>query len=218
MKMKSNKLFYTGIVLIAVFVLWTVLVRVIDVQTIGPQESSVGFATLNKYVHNLIGVHFSLYTITDWLGLIPIGVAFGFGVLGLIQWMKRKSLVKVDMDILILGGFYMVVMMVYILFEVVVINYRPVLINGYLEPSYPSSTTMLVACIMPTAMIQFHARIQNKIFRRVAIFTSGIFTVFMIIGRLVSGVHWTSDIIGGILISAGLVLSYYSISRPKSLH
>ena len=193
------------------FVLWTVLVCFVDVRAIGPQESSVGFATLNGYIHDLTGVNMRLYVITDWLGLVPIGVAFGFAVLGLVQWIKRKSLLKVDRSILTLGGFYIVVMAAYILFEIVVINYRPTLIGGYLEASYPSSTTMLVMCVMPTAMMQFSKRIKNDLFRRCVMFIIIAFIVFMVIGRLVSGVHWITDIIGGALFSTSIVLIYYSI-------
>ena len=199
----------------AVFVLWTVLVCFVDVRAIGPQESSVGFATLNGYIHDLTGVNMRLYVITDWLGLVPIGVAFGFAVLGLVQWIKRKSLLKVDRSILTLGGFYIVVMVAYILFEIVVINYRPTLIGGYLEASYPSSTTMLVMCVMPTAMMQFSKRIKNDLFRRCVMLIIIAFIVFMVIGRLVSGVHWITDIIGGALFSTSIVLIYYSIGMVQ---
>ena len=193
------------------FVLWTVLILFVDVRAIGPEGSSVGFASLNGFVHNITGVNMSLYVITDWLGLVPIGVAFGFAVLGLVQWIKRKSLLKVDRSILALGGFYIIVMAVYVLFEIVVINYRPTLINGYLEASYPSSTTMLVMCVMPTAMVQFRTRIKNDKFRRCIMLAIAVFIAFMVIGRLVSGVHWITDIIGGALFSAAIVLMYYSI-------
>ena len=211
MEKKNRRLFFVGMGLLAAFVLWTVLVCFVDVRAIGPQESSVGLATLNGYVHNLTGVNMYMYVITDWLGLVPIGVAFGFAVLGLVQWIKRKSLLKVDRSILTLGGFYIVVMAVYILFEIVVINYRPTLINGYLEASYPSSTTMLVMCVMPTAMMQFNTRIKNDLFKRCVMITITVFIAFTVIGRLVSGVHWISDIIGGALFSAGLVMMYYAI-------
>ena len=199
--------------MLAVFVLWTVLIRFVDVEAIGPRQSSVGFATLNGYIHNLTGVNMSLYIITDWLGLVPIGVAFGFAVLGIVQCIKRKSLLKVDRSILALGGFYIVVMAVYILFEIVVINYRPTLIDGYLEASYPSSTTILVMCVMPTAMMQLRTRIKNDLFRRCVMLTITVFIIFMVIGRLVSGVHWITDIIGGALLSTAIVLMYYSIGN-----
>lgn len=197
--------------LLAAFVLWTIAICQIDVQAIGPQDSAVGFATLNGFVHDLIGVHMQLYTITDWLGLVPLVFALGFALLGLAQWIKRKHILKVDGSILVLGGFYMVVMAAYLFFERFVINYRPVLIEGFLEASYPSSTTLLVLCVMPTAMMQLCARIKNRILKRCVAVAIAAFIVFMVVGRLVSGVHWLTDIIGGILLSAGLVMIYDSL-------
>lgn len=203
-----KKKLIVAISMLASFIVWTLLVRFIDVKAIGPSSSSVGFATLNGFVHNLTETNLLLYKITDWLGLVPIFVALCFAVLGFVQLIKRKSLLKVDYDILALGIFYIAVMAVYVLFEYVVINYRPILIDGYLEASYPSSTTMLVLCVMPTALMQLITRIKCVVFKRfvaVAIFA---FTVFMVVGRILSGVHWITDIVGGVLISAGLVTLY----------
>lgn len=213
MKKKNKKILALGISLLAIFVLWTILVCFVNVQSIGPKDSLVGFATLNRFIHDLTGVNWFLYTITDWLGLVPIAVALGFAILGLVQLIKRKSLCKVDHSILALGVFYIVVMAVYVFFEMVVINYRPTLIYGYLEASYPSSTTMLVMCVMPTATMQLNNRIKNIILKRFTIIAIAIFTVFMVIGRLISGVHWITDIIGGALFSTGLVMIYYSITN-----
>ncbi len=198
-----------------VFVLWTVTVRLVDVQAIGPQGSAVGFAGINGWFHNLTGVHMTLYVITDWLGLVPFGFVLGFGLLGLTQWVRRKHLREVDSGILVLGGFYLIVMVVYLLFEVVAINYRPVLIDGVLEVSYPSSTTMLAMCVMPTAMMQLHHRIRNRACRRGLMVMMAAFTGFMVVGRLISGVHWVTDIIGGILCSTGLVLLYDAVCSMK---
>ena len=211
MKKENQRNFCIATCMLLAFLLWTVAIQFVDVQAIGPQESSVGFATINQFVHNLTGVHMSLYTITDWLGLVPLMFVMGFGTLGLIQWIKRKHLLKVDYSILVLGGFYIVVMAAFVLFEVLVINYRPVLINGILEASYPSSTTMLVMCVMPTAIMQFDTRIKNDVLKRCVTYAITAFIVFMVIGRLVSGVHWFTDIIGGALLSTGLVLMYRAI-------
>ena len=120
---------------------------------------------------------------------------------------------RVDYDILILGGFYIIVFTTYILFEVFAINYRPVLINGYLEASYPSSTTLLVMCVMPTAIIQMNKRIHNEKVRKVVKYAILVFTSLMVIGRLISGVHWFTDIIGGVLLSTSLVMFYNSINK-----
>ena len=215
MKQVSKKKICIGAGLLASFVVWTVLLHVLDVRAIGPLGSSVGFSTVNEYVHTLTGVHMSIYTVTDWLGLVPLGAVFAFAVLGLCQWIKRRSIFKVDVDLLFLGGFYLAVMAVYLLFETVVINYRPILIEGRLEVSYPSSTTMLVLCVMPTVVMQCRARIRSRLLRRCATVALCAFSCFMVVGRLISGVHWFTDIFGGLLLSAGLVVLYSAVANIR---
>lgn len=213
MKSKIKKSFCFAVFWLISFAVWTVLIRLVDVRAIGPNGSAVGFSSLNKLFHSLTGVHMTLYTITDWLGLVPIAFCFGFALLGLIQWIKRKNILKVDYNILYLGVFYIITIAAYLLFEMYAINYRPILINGYLEASYPSSTTLLVLCVMPTAIIQFSARIKNILLRRCINWAIISFMIFMVIGRLISGVHWLSDIIGSILLCTGLVMLYYSVCK-----
>ena len=208
MKRENKRLFLIAAGALAAFVLWTVLVRVVDLQQIGPEGSVVGFAAFNAFVHGLTGVHMGLYELTDLLSVIPLAIIGGFGLLGLVQWIKRKSFAKVDYSILVLGGFYIVVLVIFALFEVLAINYRPVLIEGKLEASYPSSTTMLVMCVLPTAVMQLRGRIQNPVLNHSASFVLGAFTGFMVVVRLISGVHWVTDIIGGALLSTGLVVLY----------
>lgn len=208
MKKTKGKLLGIAGMLLAAFVLWTVAVCRIDVQLIGPNGSSVGFAALNGWVHKLTGVHMGLYVLTDWLGLVPMGFVLGFAVLGLVQWMRRRKLFRVDHDILVLGGFYLLVLILYLVFETVAVNARPVLIDGRLEASYPSSTTMLVLCVMPTAMMQLRARLRNTKVRTIVLTILAVFTACMVVGRLIAGVHWFTDIVGGVLLSAGLVALY----------
>ena len=129
MKKETKKEILAAAGFIAAFAAWTAAVRFVDVRAIGPQGSLIGFAPMNAFIHKLTGVHMSLYTITDWLGLVPLGVALAFAIMGLCQWCKRKHILKVDYSILALGVYYIVVMAVYILFEIVEINYRPILIN-----------------------------------------------------------------------------------------
>lgn len=215
MEKGNRKNLLLGAVFLSLFILWTILISIIDLKAIGPNNSTVGLATLNNAFHNLTGVNLLLYNITDWLGLVPIIFVLGFGFLGLVQWIRRKSILKVDFNILILGGYYIVVMAIYLLFEEVVINYRPILINGILEASYPSSTTMLVLTVMPTAISQFNKRFKNKALKKWISLLINAFIIFMVAARVISGVHWISDIIGGIFLSVGLVMLYRFFSNLK---
>ena len=196
----------TGMIALTGFVLWTMAVCLVDVQPIGPMASEVGFATLNGWFHELTGVHMGLYILTDWLSLIPVAVVLGFGLMGLLQWVKRKKIWNVDRSILVLGGFYLAVLAFFVLFEILEINYRPVLIEGALEASYPSSTTLLVLTVMPVAGMELGRWVKNSTW---ILWANHIYTGFMVAARTLSGVHWLTDIIGGVLLSVALI-SFYS--------
>ena len=204
---KRKGYLWSGCLLLA-FILWTILIQTVDVQPVGVNGTSVGFAAVNTWFHRLTGVHMGLYTITDWLGLVPIAVCIGFGLLGLTQWIRRKSITKVDMDILLLGGYYILVILGYLIFEMIPINYRPILIDGAMEASYPSSTTLLVLSVLPTLLFQVNRRAKNQTIRRMTAVFVILFSAFMGIGRLVAGVHWLTDIVGSVLLSAGLYALY----------
>ena len=209
--MKEKRNLLAGAGLIAAFALWTVLIRCVDVQAVGQNGTKIGFADFNVWFHQLTGVHMTIYTITDWLGLVPIFICLCFGVLGLVQLIKRRSLLRVDPDILLLGAYYVLVIACYLIFEMIPINYRPVLIEGRMEASYPSSTTLLVLSVMPTLMFQANRRVSNAMIRKAVAVSVIAFSAFMVIGRLISGVHWATDIIGSVLLSAGLYMLYRSV-------
>ena len=214
MKENWKRELLTGIALLAAFIVWTLLIQTVDVQAIGPKVTTVGFAAFNGWFHQLTGVHWTLYTVTDWLGLVPIFICMGFGCVGLIQWIKRKCVLRVDPDILLLGVYYILVIFGYLFFEMVPMNYRPVLIDGILEASYPSSTTLLVLSVMPTLTLQMNRRCENPKLRRAAKAFAALFSAFMVIGRLIAGVHWATDIVGSVLLSWGLFSLYRaSVSR-----
>lgn len=215
MKKNGKRTLATGISLILTFIIWTLLILTVDVQPLGQNGTSIGFATFNCWFHKLTGVHMGIYTITDWLGLVPIFVCMLFGCVGLVQLIKRRSLFKVDYDIIVLGIYYIVVILGYLVFEMIPINYRPILIKGVMEVSYPSSTTLLVLSVMPTLVFQANRRVQNAITQKVIIVLTVAFSAFMVIGRLIAGVHWFTDIVGGGILSAGLFCIYKSVVQLR---
>lgn len=205
---KEKRTLFSGFVFLLLFFGWTILVQTVDVKPVGLKGTDVGFASLNTSVFELTGVNMTLYHITDWLGLVPVAVGMVFAGLGFTQLVKRRNLFIVDADILILGVYYIVVVAGYLVFEMIPINYRPVLINGYMEVSYPSSTTLLVLGVMPTLWEQADRRVRSVNVRKFVKGFTLLFSVLMVAGRLLSGVHWLTDIIGSVLLSAGLFCMY----------
>ena len=203
-----RKKLFLGIGFISLFILWTIILLFVDRQHIGPNNSVVGFATINKWFHELTGVNWDLYNLTDWGAIIPIFLGILFGILGLIQWFKRKKVSKVDRELIALGAFYFVVFILYLLFEFIVVNKRPVLIDGYLEVSYPSSTTFLSITFMLSAIIPIKKYLTNSNVKVILIVAVYAYMLFLLIGRLLSGVHWFTDVIGSIFIGIGLLNIY----------
>lgn len=207
-KKRRNILISTILILLAI--VFTILVKVVDVKTIGVNESKIGFATLNQFVFKTVGVNMTWYNIIDWLGIIPILMAMIYAFIGVIQLIKRRSIFKVDKELIILGLFYIIVVFTYIFFEKIIVNYRPILMNGFLEASYPSSHTLITICLCGSSII-----INNKLFNnrttKITNILSAIIIVTTVVGRLISGVHWFTDIVGGILISIALLMTLYTL-------
>ena len=196
----------------ALFALLIVLLRCVDGEAVGAAGTSVGLSHMNRFVFELTGVNMVWYNITDWLGLAAILAAFLFAVTGLVQLIKRRSILKVDKEILALGGLYILVIGIYVLFENVIVNYRPIIMPGCSNPeaSFPSSHTMLVCVIMGSTIIIIGKYIKKKSLCMVIRGICAAVIAVTVVGRLISGVHWFTDILGGLLISTFL-LALFSV-------
>ena len=199
-----------SIILTVISIVYTFLVKKIDVKAIGPNNSKVGFAKLNGLFSKLVDSNMTIYKITEILGYIVILIVLVYGVIGLIQLIKRKSIKKVDREIILLGVLYVLMAVVYVAFEKIVINYRPILIDGELEASYPSSHTLLAICICLSSLLVSKNYVSDKYLKITNIVTI-VLLLGVFAGRVVSGVHWISDIIGGVLISLTLLMYFYTL-------
>ena len=208
MKKSEKKNLLIGSIFLAMFAVWTALIQSVDVQPLGQNGTSIGFATFNCWFHHFTGVNMAIYTITDWMGLVPVVICLIFAGIGLVQLIKRRSLFRVDADIMILGVYFVIVFLAYAIFEMIPINYRPILIEGRMEASYPSSTTLLVLSVMPALVEQIKRRLSGIRVKQIITIAAIAFSVFMVTGRLISGVHWFTDIVGGELLSVGLYMLY----------
>ena len=208
--MKTKTKIILSVVFLVLFIAFIVVIRTADVAAIGPKETSVGLSSVNKYVHELSGEHPKLYKIAELLGFCALGCCGVFAVFGLWQLITRRSLKKVDLTIYALGGLYAVTLAIYVLFEKIIINYRPMIIEGEtdVEASFPSSHTVLAIVVMGSAILLVRYYILNITVRRVVQAACAVVLVSTVFARLWSGAHWLTDIIGGILISAALLFMW----------
>lgn len=203
--------------LVFLSILFTILVKNVDVSSIGPNGSRVGFSSINKFFHDLIGVNLFFYKLTDILGYLAILLAVGYAIVGLLQLIKRKSILKIDKQIIVTGIFYVIIVCIYVFFEKVIINYRPTIIDDVLEASYPSSHTLLSLCICGSTILlnkKFYSKIKIAQYENIL---SYVLMVLILFGRIVSGVHWFTDIIGGVLISITLLYIYNNFIKFLSI-
>ena len=207
---KLNRKYGKGAISFALFVLTIALVKCVDIAAVGPAGTSIGLSHLNKAVHDLIGVHMFWYQVTNLLGFWAILCGAVFACIGLKQLIERKSLKQVDAKILALGGLFVLLGVIYVLFEKVVINCRPVLMEGETVPeaSFPSSHTVLAFVIFGAIAMMLKDYLQNK--RLVSMLQNACLVLILVsvIGRLISGVHWFTDILGGIFLSYALLMVF----------
>lgn len=158
-------------------------------------------APVNAAVWQHLGTNAVWQTVTDWLGYVTILLALVF--VGLLFWqmLRRKSLCRADRNLWAFAVVLVVMVLVYGFFELVVVNYRPLLVDGVAKASYPSSHAMLFATVLPLIMGQVWHYLKSKPWCIVCtVLLAGVLLVG-VLGRLLSGVHWLTDIVAGLLVS-----------------
>lgn len=206
----------TGVILLLLFAVFTFSVINVDVKPVGCECTDIGFATVNEAVNKTVGANETVYKLSKYLGLMTWGVVAFFGLLGLSQLVNRKSLLKVDRDILALGCGYAVMLACYVLFEKLIINYRPATAGGELEASYPSSHTLMLVFVMATAIMQLLHRMKRSSLRTALVAACIAVATVVTLGRLIGGVHWLTDIVGGLLLAAALAALYAGFAFPAA--
>ena len=203
-----KKLKLATIISFIIFVVYTLAIKFVLVAPIGPNDTNVGLAPLNKAVDDMLGLNMTIDKFTDIFLYAAILLAFCLGLYALRQAIEGKSLMKIDKGVFWTLLFYVMVIVVYCMFELIKINYRPVIIEGELEYSYPSSHTMIILCILVPMMFQTSRLLKNKTMIIIAKIVCIIMMFLTVGGRILSGMHWFTDIVGGILISVCLIFVY----------
>lgn len=207
-----------GGTLIFLFVIWTLLVKFVDVTNNGLGGTLIGLTSMNEYFNDLIGVNLTLYKVTDYLMYFTLFIAFMFACIAIYQLITRKSFKKIDFQLYILFAFYALVVILFIFFEKVIINYRPVMVEGKVEASYPSTHMLVCIFILLSAAFMSNYLLKDfKVIKNVVITFLFVLLVLNVVGRTLSGVHWISDIIGGCLLSIGLYLIFVHLNETIRL-
>ena len=196
---KKSLIQFVAVTLIAV--VFTVLVKIVDVGFVSSTGSLVGFSSVNIPFSQKFGFNPIFYKVSEVLGYLIFLVIAVFAFIGCYQLIKRKSLMKVDKDLYALAITYVFTFALYIFFDkVLVINLRPIIMAGesIAEPSFPSSHTLLAVSVLETAISEC-GKIRKKSFRVSLVIVLAILMGATVLSRLFSGVHWVTDIIAGIL-------------------
>ena len=212
--MKTRKAsFAQPVIMLTVFLLFTLLVAMVDYKPIGPRGSEVGLAAVNGFLHSHFGYNDLFYVLSKLLGyicfLIPV-INAGVAVRDIC---RKKSLFKIGPDVLSAFVVYVLMAFFYVLFNTVVLNSRPVLMDGQLEASYPSSHTLLGVTLCLTAALQLNFRDRNlerKVRNQRILIALG---VLVVVTRFFSGVHWFTDIVGGVLLGLTMTALYVPLVR-----
>ena len=225
--MKQAIKWFCALLLLCAFVGLTYATTHVDVRPIGPQSTQVGLSALNEKIFELCGIEKNengtvlnerFYQLTEMLGYASIAVCAGFGVLGLIQWITRRGLKKVDRTIFCLAGLYIVTIALYVIFnKLVVINYRPLIMAGETmpEPSFPSSHSMLVMVVMGSTVMVLREYVESTPARVLLRIICILVLLAMVVLRLLSGAHWPSDIAAG-CVMGGMLIFLFSAVRNGS--
>jgi undecaprenyl-diphosphatase len=201
---KSTALFASILLLIS-SVVFTIAVAFLDVETNPEGGHNIGLSTINLAFHKSFPYNELLHNISEYAGYIPVLFALFFAVMGAGQALKHKSFKKVDNVLYFMAAYYVLVGFVYLIFEKLCINVRPVMLDGEWEASYPSSHTLFAITLCASTILANDLFFAKAKWRKIMNIAAYILMFAVPVMRLFSGVHWLSDIVGGVIISTALV-------------
>lgn len=214
----DSKILKRAFVSLGILIVFSILVCTFDVAKVGLQGTSVGFSHLNMEFASEVRYNATFDKITNVFMLIAIMVVAIFGLTGLVQLIKRKSILKVDKAILSLGVVYVVVAVIYILFDKIPVNFRPVMKPGetVLETSFPSSHVLVIVTVLATAVVAVRKLLPDKkAIANALLILAPVICVATVILRALSGVHWITDIVAGVLFAVTISEFYVAYNNDE---
>ncbi len=214
LKKVLNKYSLMGLGFLFIFLILLILLMSVDKASNIYKE--IGLYNFNK-------IFLVDYYNESWDGfsdvILYISILFILGLIiyGIYQLYKRKSLFKVDKDIILTGfGFVFIIIIWFIFDKFIDINYRPIAVNGSAQTSFPSTHVML-ACfsLLATTRIILKRNTNELKYNIITYGGVSILVILCSLGRILSKMHWTTDVLGAIFIS--LAIFFIIIGLDKAL-
>ncbi len=221
--MKKYLYFLLPISLLVIFVVFTILVKTVDVQYISGANYYLGFYSMNTTVNSWLSYDKAdtMKKLSDAIMYISFVFPLAFAITGVYQLITRKSLKKVDPRIYVLLGVYITIAVLYFVFELAKINYSPIVgADGKIKASYPSTHVFVTDVLFITGVVTAMSfiNIKKKYLEAITFILLAILALLVGFVRLLSGQHWLSDILASYIL-AGLVISlfiyFYKKFEPK---
>lgn len=186
-----------------ILLIFTILVSFVDVKIFNVTNTKIGLYSLNKiFLVNSINSNY-INIISNGIFLICLLVIILMLLLITFEYFKTKKINKNNLNFFI---HFLIMVLIWIIFDkILIINYRPILINGNIEGSYPSTHVMV-----STFVLLFLSDQLKKIFKNDKIFyiiSIGLI-IIQSISRILLTMHWFTDIIGGLLIGCLLFFTF----------
>lgn len=136
-----------------------------------------------------------------------------FALLGLYQWISRKSLKKVDRALRLIPLPLILMVITYFIFDKLwILATAP---NDPTKPSFPSTHVMVVATIFLLTALILPRYLKSKPLRLTLDFLMLALFAVVAVGRIIIGAHWPADVACGAVFAAIFATVYYLMLKEK---
>lgn len=193
------------------FLLFLIMLYTVDVKNIGAGVTKVGLCFINN--HSFMASNASMWDkISDVCMYLGIGVIGALFILGVVQLIQRKNILKVDKEILVFGCLVVLMIIIWLFFDkVLIVNNRPILVDGKVECSFPSTHIMITSFALLSGSYYLFKKINKKHLTIIMYVASAIIVTICFLGRVLSGMHFLTDAVCGLLMGLFLFFSLLAI-------
>lgn len=213
--LKKYGYFIASAVLLLIFIVFTILVKTVDVQYYF-NNTYVGFYSINskfgEFVTNF-GKYESMSKMSDIILYLSFAYIFVLFIFALIELIKNKSFKKLNMNYYLVLGGYVLTVIFYFVFEVVKVNYSPISPIDNLKPSYPSSHVLLgcMFYLLNTFTAMKLLKPEKEWIKPLVFAATGVICLLLIFTRALSSKHWLTDIIASIILVSSLYTLFIGV-------